>query len=112
MRTPVCLALTALALTGLATGCRSAKSARSPQRYHTVEGSFADFSARADYVDRRTNELKQMGLSDVDAAQRASREWFSRAGVTTQVPTSWELKRRETEADIRTYLDKGRERGS
>jgi hypothetical protein len=101
-----------LALPVLATGCNSRKTAHTPQRYHTIEGSFTDQAARTDYVERRTNELKQMGVSDVDAASRASREWFSRTGTTTQVPTKYELQRREAEADIRTYLDKRKEPGS
>lgn len=111
MRKPPGITFTLLALLLLATGCQSGKSARGKPRFHTVEGSFTDQNARTDYIERRSHELKQMGLSDVDAAGRASREWFSRSGVTTEVPTKHELQRRAAEADIRSYLDQQREPG-
>jgi len=110
MRKPL-LPLMLLALLALATGCQSGKSARAKPRYRTIENSYTDQAARSEYVERRTNELKQMGLKDADALARASREWFSHAGVAAEVPTKYELQRREAEADIRTYLDQRDESG-
>lgn len=109
MRKPLCIALTLLALLGWATGCQSGKSARQPQRFHTPQYNFADLSARSEYVERRTAELTDKGVSRDEASARASREWFSHAPVATEVPTAYELKRREAEADIRNYLEKRKE---
>lgn len=105
MRKPLCISLTLLALLLLATGCQSGKSARKPQRFRTEQYSFTDLSARSDYIERRKAELTDKGVSPQEAGERASREWFSRAPVATEVPTQYELKRREAEADIRSYLD-------
>lgn len=111
MRKSQSLCILLLVLVALSTGCRSSKTVREKQRYRTVENGFADQGARSEYIDRRTHELTKAGVKEADAAARASREWFSRSGSTVQVPTAYELKRREAETDIRTYLDQRNETG-
>lgn len=99
------------ALLLLAMGCQSGKSTRRQPRHHTIENSFTDSSARSEYVDRRTQELVDKGVDRETASARASREWFAHAPVATQVPTAYELKRRQAEADITAYLEKRKEPG-
>lgn len=62
-------------------------------------------------MNRRTQELTEKGLSRDEANARASREWFAQAPVASEVPTAYELKRRQTEAEITTYLEKRKETG-
>ena len=109
MRKPLALPLMSLALLVLASGCHSRQTARTPQRYQPAQYTFADLNARSEYIDQRTAELTDKGVSREEASARASREWFSQAPAASQVPTKYELDRREAEADIRTYLDKRKE---
>ncbi|HWA26438.1 MAG TPA: hypothetical protein VG734_12330 [Lacunisphaera sp.] len=100
------LTLLAVAVLTLAAGCASSRTARTKQRYYTPAGSFSDTSERSTFVDRRTAELVKQGMKPEDAAGRASREWFSHAGVATEQPTKAELKRRAAEADLVNFLEK------
>src|SRR5262245_4157910 len=101
-----------LALLALAAGCASPKTARTKPRYLEAQNSFTDLAARDQYVERRTKELAQMGLASNEAAARASREWFARAPVASEVPTAYELQRREAQADLNGYLDSRKDAGT
>jgi hypothetical protein len=111
MRKPHYLCVALLALTVIATGCQSAKTGRTKQRYQDNAGSFTDLSARTEYIDRRVADLTEKGVDRDTAAARASREWFAQAPVASKVPTAYELKRREAQAEFTTYLDTRKEGG-
>lgn len=97
-------ALLAVALMIVAAGCASPKTSRARARFHDAPGSFGDLTARRAYVDERIKDLTATGLSREAAEARASREWFTRAPVATQVPTAYELERRKAQADLDGFL--------
>lgn len=111
MRKPHCLCVALLALMMVATGCFSTKTGRTKQRYRDNAGSFTDLSARTEYIDRRGAVLTEKGVDRDTAAARASREWFAQAPVAKEVPTAYELKRREAQAEFTIYLDTRKEGG-
>lgn len=111
MRAPRLLGFLLIAAVVLGAGCQSPKTSRAKQRYQAQQYTFADLAARSEYVDRRTAELTDKGVSREEASARASREWFAHAPAAREVPTAYELKRRAAAAEITAYLEKQKETG-
>ena len=101
MKTPALRCALPLALLTAVSGCQWGNS---KERYHTVGGHYTDTAARSAFVDQRVEELTAKGLSREAAAARASREWFASAPVATEMPTPYELKRREAQSEFEEAL--------
>lgn len=101
VKPPVFRCALPLVLLASAGGCQWGPS---KERYHTVGGHYTDSAARSAFVDQRVEELTAKGLSREAAAARASREWFASAPVATEMPTPYELKRREVQSEFEEAL--------
>jgi hypothetical protein len=112
MRKPHYLCLFLCFVIALIVGCQSTNTARKQPRFQENAGGFADTTARNTYINQRVDELAGKGMTREAAAARASREWFAQAPVASESPTRDELKRREAQADLITYLDKQKNPGS